>query len=42
MTLVYVEAPARQEWRVPEAWEPLKSQQAGQVGYHLFTAATML
>ncbi len=38
-SLVYVEAPANQQWSAPASWEALKSQQAGQVRYHLFTTS---
>ncbi len=37
-SLVYVESPADWAVRVPARWTPLKSKQAGQVGYHLFAA----
>ena len=37
-SLVYVESPADWTARVPARWTPLKSRQAGQVGYHLFAA----
>ena len=37
-SLVYVESPADWIARVPSSWTPLKSKQAGQVGYHLFAA----
>ena len=37
-SLVYVESPANWVARVPARWTPLKSKQAGQVGYHLFAA----
>ena len=37
-SLVYVESPADWTAQVPARWTPLKSKQAGQVGYHLFEA----
>ncbi len=37
-SLVYIESPADWSARVPTRWTPLKSRQAGQVGYHLFAA----
>lgn len=41
-SLVYVESPANWIVRVPASWTPLKSKQAGQVGYHLFAARPYL
>lgn len=37
-SLVYAESPADWTVRVPARWTPLRSKQAGQVGYHLFAA----
>lgn len=37
-SLVYAESPADWTVRVPDRWTPLRSKQAGKVGYHLFAA----
>jgi len=38
--LIYVECAAREGLPpLPQSWQPLKAQRAGEVGYHLFTHA---